>query len=302
MPRLDRPESGAESRSARLDRRLGRRRRHQHLALALTTLVGFGAVLADRHDGPARGTPVSAPGDRPASAPPSRTADGGAGARQEVESRAASAIPGPTTSASTTESPPSPGRLPISVAMARQVPAGTRQVVLVSGTGADSSKADVTFYEASGAGWAAVASWPGHVGRSGWSERHVEGDLRTPVGVYRLSDAGGRLPAPAAGLPYHRSGLFRAPESGPGFGDSAADAFDHVIAIDYNRVAGRSPLDPERPLGARRGGGIWLHLDHSGPTHGCVSVPKAGLQLLLRRLDPALHPVVVMGPRETVSG
>ncbi|MDU0314178.1 L,D-transpeptidase family protein [Phycicoccus sp. M110.8] len=301
MPRTDRPESGGESRSVRFTRRLRRRRRQQHLALALTTLVGVGAVLADRHDGGGREAAVSAPGHGPASPSPAggaRAGHDGAG-----DSEAASAIPSPTPSTGAVTPPAAAAaELPLSAAMARQVPAGTRQVVLVAGAGADSSTARVTLYEAGSTGWTRVASWPGHVGRSGWSERHVEGDLRTPVGVYRLSDAGGRLAAPSARLPYHRSSLFRAPESGPGFGDSAADAFDHVIAIDYNRVAGRSPLDRERPLGEGRGGGIWLHLDHNGPTHGCVSVPKAGLQLLLRRLDPGLHPVVVMGPRAVVAG
>ena len=261
----------------------------------------MGAVIADRHDGSGRGAPGSAAGQGRAASP--STAAGGAGRDGGVDSEAASAIPATTaTTGPGASRTPASAPLPVSAAMARQVPAGTRQVLVVAGAGHDSSTARVTFYEARGGGWSAVASWPGHVGRSGWSERHVEGDLRTPVGVYRLSDAGGRLPAPSARLPYHRSNLFRAPESGPGFGDSAADAFDHVIAIDYNRVAGRSPLDRERPLGPGRGGGIWLHLDHNGPTHGCVSVPKAGLQLLLRRLDPALQPVVVMGPRAAVTG
>jgi L,D-peptidoglycan transpeptidase YkuD (ErfK/YbiS/YcfS/YnhG family) len=186
--------------------------------------------------------------------------------------------------------------------MARRIPAGSQQVVLVLGDDVDRATARVTLWESGRDGWDEVASWPGHVGRSGWAERHVEGDLRTPVGVYRISDAGGRLPSPGTKLPYHRSAAFRAPESGPGFGDSAVDAFDHVIAIDYNRVPGRSPLDRARPLGEARGGGIWLHLDHNGPTHGCVSVSRAGLRLLLRRLDPALDPVVVMGPRASVTG
>ena len=299
MPRQDPPESRGESRSARFARRLERRRRRQHVALALTTVVGVGALLADRHHGDGGAAPVSAPRQGPAASPPTSAAgtDGG------VDSEAASAIPAATATTGTGAAPTATSApLPVSAEMARQVPAGSRQVVLVAGTGVDSSSARVTFYEASGDGWSTVASWPGHVGRSGWSRKHLEGDLRTPVGVYRLSDAGGRLPAPAARLPYHRSSLFRAPESGPGFGDSAADAFDHVIAIDYNRVAGRSPLDRERPLGTGRGGGIWLHLDHNGPTHGCVSVPRAGLQLLLRRLDPELEPVVVMGPRGVVTG
>ena len=68
-----------------------------------------------------------------------------------------------------------------------------------------------------------------------------------------------------------------------------------MIAIDYNRRPGTSPLDWTRPMGAGRGGGIWLHVDHGGPTHGCVSVSEEHMKELLRTLDPGLHPVVVMG-------
>ena len=45
----------------------------------------------------------------------------------------------------------------------------------------------------------------------------------------------------------------------------------------------------------RRGGGIWLHVDHGGPTQGCVSLSRAHMRALLRTLDPGRHPVVVMG-------
>jgi hypothetical protein len=47
------------------------------------------------------------------------------------------------------------------------------------------------------------------------------------------------------------------------------------MAIDYNRVKGTSPLDRTSPPGADKGGGIWLHVDHGGPTHACVSLPAA---------------------------
>ncbi len=149
-------------------------------------------------------------------------------------------------------------------------------------------------YQRGTTGWARVAAWKGHVGKRGWTTHHVQGDLRTPAGTFTLSDAGGRSPDPGTSLPYDRSAAFTPPPSGPGFGDSSADAFDFVLAVDYNRVRGRSPLDGARPLGVGRGGGIWIHVDHDGPTHGCVSIPKTGMQHLLRHLRPQAHPVVVM--------
>ena len=60
-------------------------------------------------------------------------------------------------------------------------------------------------------------------------------------------------------------------------------------------MPGRSPLDGTQPLGENRGGGIWVHVDHGGPTHGCVSVAAPHMVSLLRALLPADHPVIVMG-------
>jgi L,D-peptidoglycan transpeptidase YkuD (ErfK/YbiS/YcfS/YnhG family) len=176
------------------------------------------------------------------------------------------------------------------------IPARCTQAVVVTGRGKDSPLSTVVLYERTDAdtGWRAGATWPAHNALHGWSGHHMLGDLRSPLGVYTLSDAGGLLPDPGAKLPYHRSAGFHSP--GSGFeGEPLDGCFDYVVAIDYNREPGTSPLDWTRPLGAERGGGVWLHVDHGGPTHGCVSVSKAHMKDLLRTLDPARHPVVAMG-------
>lgn len=90
--------------------------------------------------------------------------------------------------------------------------------------------------------------------------------------------------------------------SGTGFeGEPLVSSFDYVIAIDYNRKPGTTPLDWTRPLGASRGGGIWLHVDHDGPTQGCVSIDKEHMKELLLALDPRLNPVVVMGDSASLA-
>ncbi|MHA5050840.1 L,D-transpeptidase family protein [Streptomyces sp. SD15] len=175
-----------------------------------------------------------------------------------------------------------------------QVPKNTRQVVLVTGDGKDSSTSHVVLYRRTGAGWKPGATWPAHNARNGWTDDHRLGDLRSPIGVFTLTDAGGLLPDPGSELPYSQSSSFTI--SGTGFkGEPLAGSFDYVVAINYNRKPGTSPLDWTRPLGAAKGGGIWLHVDHEGPTHGCVSVAQEHMKELLRTLDPHQHPVIVMG-------
>ncbi|TVL92633.1 hypothetical protein CD790_12410 [Streptomyces sp. SAJ15] len=176
-----------------------------------------------------------------------------------------------------------------------KVPEEARQAVVVTGKGADSSDSTVVLYERTADGWrAAGPTWPAHNALRGWTDDHRAGDLRSPRGVFTLTDAGGRLPDPGARLPYHRSAAFVV--NGTGFrGEPLAGSFDYVVAIDYNRVRGTSPMDWSRPLGAAKGGGIWIHVDHGGPTQGCVSLIKPHMRALLRALDPARDPVVVMG-------
>ncbi|MDF3149448.1 L,D-transpeptidase family protein, partial [Streptomyces sp. T21Q-yed] len=181
-----------------------------------------------------------------------------------------------------------------------EVPTGTRQAVVVTGRGRNSPQSTVVLYERTEAGWEAGDSRPAHNALRGWTDHHRAGDLRSPIGVFTLTDTGGLLRDPGTRLPYDHGRGFTA--TGTGFeGESLAGSFDFVIAINYNRAPGTSPLDWTRPLGAGRGGGIWLHVDHDGPTQGCVSIAREYMRELLRKLDPDLHPVVVMGDATSLA-
>ena len=179
---------------------------------------------------------------------------------------------------------------------AARIPAAARQVVVVRGD--DDARATVALYVHGPAGWTTSEVWTARTGKAGWAtpERRTDGSLQSPAGVFTLSDAGGRAAAPSGTtLPYSRSDRFAS--SGRGLdGGSLHGVFDYVVAIDFNRVRGRSPLDAERPDGRRRGSGIWFHVEHTGPTRGCVALPRAAMVSLLRTLTPTARPVVVMGP------
>ncbi|MFD3522427.1 hypothetical protein [Streptomyces sp. NPDC058653] len=177
-----------------------------------------------------------------------------------------------------------------------RIPLASRQALVVTGEGRDSSKSGVVLYERSAdTGWEPVTNrWPAHNALRGWTYNHQADDLRSPIGVFTLGDAGGRLPDPGSRLPYDESSDFES--SGTGFlGEPLGGSFDYVVAIDYNRSPGNTPLDKTRPLGLARGGGVWIHVDHEGPTQGCVSLSRTRMVDLLRLLDPAKRPVIVMG-------
>ncbi|MER6566020.1 L,D-transpeptidase family protein [Streptomyces sp. NPDC001093] len=216
------------------------------------------------------------------------------GGAEATERRTPPTRPAPTATPAIQAEQASRGIPGLGPVMSAALPERCEQAVVVTGRGKDSPLCTVVLHQRTVPGWQSGPAWPGSNALRGWSAHHVLGDLRSPLGLYTLSDAGGLLPDPGSRLPYHRSGGFHSP--GTGFeGEPLEGCFDYVIAIDYNREPGTSPLDWTRPLGPKRGGGVWLHVGHGGPTHGCVSVAKAHMRELLHTLDPHRHPVVVMG-------
>ncbi|ROP56022.1 L,D-peptidoglycan transpeptidase YkuD (ErfK/YbiS/YcfS/YnhG family) [Streptomyces sp. PanSC9] len=188
-------------------------------------------------------------------------------------------------------------RLPgVGERMSRQLPPDTGQAVVVYGEGPDSPDSLAVLYEKQGSAWYRTQSWPAHNGRLGWTTDHRIDDEHSPVGVFTLTDAGGTLTDPGSRLRYWYDDNAYAAMLNPE--PAHAHDFDYVIAIDYNRLKGAPPFDWNRPDGVDKGGGIWLHMDHGDGTSACVTVPEPGMKTLLRTLDPARHPVVVMGDRE----
>ncbi|MEU3569552.1 L,D-transpeptidase family protein [Kitasatospora sp. NPDC036755] len=287
------PVAGART-AARGRRRKAKQKRHGKAVMAGTALLvaataGWYAVGPDgakpgvtAADGPGP-EGVSKP-DQPAPAP---------AAAQAASDRHAAA---PAADRSQTRPDGSVAAIPgLGAAFTAKIPAQTTQVVVASGQDKNTDKNTVVLWSRTPEGrWLAGETWQGHNGKNGWTTDHNEGDLRSPIGVFELTDAGGRKADPGSKLPYDKDPSFVV--SGTGFfGDQLAGSFDYVVAINYNRVAGNSPLDPRRPMGSKKGGGIWLHVDHDGPTHGCVSIPEDKMAQLIRTLDPNAHPVIVMG-------
>ncbi|MEX5635347.1 L,D-transpeptidase family protein [Parafrankia sp. FMc2] len=186
--------------------------------------------------------------------------------------------------------------------MMSRIPAATRQVIVVTAADASATVNRVVRWQraAPDAPWTAVgAEIAGRNGANGWTHDHVEGDRRSPVGVFSLTAAGGRYADPGTALPYEFRPSFY--QAGGHAGDPMAEAFNYVVAIDYNRLPGHPPSDPTRPLGAGAGGDIWLHVDHNTPTRGCISLPQASMEAVLHWLTPSSQPMIIMGDRASIE-
>ena len=185
-----------------------------------------------------------------------------------------------------------------------------QQRVTVEAPSARTTTAVVRLWRRDGSCWRAAAGpWTAHVGRNGLSAHHREGDGTTPAGAFAFGPVVyGVAPDPGVRFAYHRLvcgdwwdedpaspsyNTFRHVACGkrPAFAGGSEGlwtdtrAYRHFAVIRYN-------ADPVVP---GRGSAIFLHADTGGPTNGCVSLPAAGLALVLRWLDPAKRPQIVIG-------
>lgn len=188
-------------------------------------------------------------------------------------------------------------------------PAGdAQQVVTVSTSSTTATLATLRAWQRSGSSWvpygpAVVA----HVGRSGVTSREAESLTASPIGSYSLTEAFGRLPNPGTRLPYFQTSPSDWWISQPGqyynthqvcsancpFNTGTPNArlyyvspqYDLAVVIDYNR----------NPVVQGAGSGIFLHVTAGRPTNGCISLGLPDLVRVMRWLNPAAHPRILIG-------
>jgi L,D-peptidoglycan transpeptidase YkuD (ErfK/YbiS/YcfS/YnhG family) len=184
-----------------------------------------------------------------------------------------------------------------------------RQVVTVTSASWGTDVATLQTFEKDAGGWRAVfGQMPAYIGRYGFSAQKQEGDLKTPTGMYgfgvmfgQRANPGVRFPYRQADSqsvwvddvhsPYYNTWQENAALSGEHLAASGfATAYAYAVDIAYNT----SPIVPGK------GSAIFLHVSTGGGTAGCVSLAQSNLLEVLRWLDPAKNPVIVMGPTSVI--
>lgn len=212
-----------------------------------------------------------------------------------------------TAGSAAARTPSFPRPLPLPLTMVND--GGGSQLIIATAPSPGATSGTLTWWERSGGTWRAVGTAPARFGSHGLTEgaTRKQNTGTTPTGLYGLPFAFGNSAAPAGGtLPYRRvtasswwcedtaSASYnrwvsplpsdcRASES-----EHLADypvQYAHAVLIDFNYAA---------PVKGR-GAGIFLHVNGSGATAGCVSVPADALDRVLAWLNPAAHPHIAIG-------
>ena len=81
--------------------------------------------------------------------------------------------------------------------------------------------------------------------------------------------------------------------------------YRYAVVLDYNLPSEITWRNGQRvarnTADTSAGGGIFLHVSGSGATAGCVSIARDQMRQVLRWLDPAKDPVIVIGPRDVID-
>jgi L,D-peptidoglycan transpeptidase YkuD (ErfK/YbiS/YcfS/YnhG family) len=263
----------------------------------MLALVAAGCGSASPGSAAGRDAPSSAVAGT--GAPSTSTAAGSATSTSvgAPSTTARSTTPAPTTTSAGTPAP-DPRLADVGAA---------EQAVVVTASAYGASSATLTVYERTAGAWrVAFGPWTARLGTRGLAPpgQKREGDGRTPSGVYGFDFFFGVAADPGVRFPYRRvtdtSIVWDDDPGSPLYNewvDSSAQpagtspepmyvtpAYDYGAVIAYN--AARTP---------GLGSAIFLHVSTGGPTAGCVSLPADQLVQVLRWLDPARQPRIVLG-------
>jgi L,D-peptidoglycan transpeptidase YkuD (ErfK/YbiS/YcfS/YnhG family) len=209
----------------------------------------------------------------------------------------------------------------------------SRQVVVVTAANWDTSYARLQTWQRSNAGqWEQVMGpVPARVGWSGFQreQSRLQNTGKTPAGTFSLLRGFGMNQLSGVDIPYrvvdnddwwpydptdpttynvqqfHRVHHARWRTAWAEHLRSYTTQYRFAVVIDYNLPSGIRWRNGQRiatePADTSKGGGIFLHVDGSGPTAGCISVSRHDMRSVLRWLDPDLQPIIVMGPRSVIG-
>ncbi len=189
----------------------------------------------------------------------------------------------------------------------------SKQVMITEGS-QHSSKATVRLYEKSGSNWMLKRVSPAVTGKSGISFSKKEGDGATPTGTFSIGRMFGYAAKPD-GVRSHYTVTNRfhywiddsnSPDynkwiyyrGNPGarwksFERLNHELYKHAVIIRYN----------ENPIVKNAGSAIFIHRWRTGstPTQGCIALSESHLIVLMKWLDPAKSPKIIIGTPESIK-
>jgi L,D-peptidoglycan transpeptidase YkuD (ErfK/YbiS/YcfS/YnhG family) len=177
------------------------------------------------------------------------------------------------------------------------------------------SQAQVYALERTPEGWQRrIGPVPAMTGRNGFAPpgEKREGDGRAPSGLFPLESAFGYAASINTKMPYHQAtenDLWVDDVNSPDYntwvkrGESKATSFEEMKRQDHLYRYGIVTGYNRNPVIAGSGSAIFVHVwqEEGFATSGCVAMPEKELAEILKWLDPAKRPMILMGNRSELA-
>jgi L,D-peptidoglycan transpeptidase YkuD (ErfK/YbiS/YcfS/YnhG family) len=218
--------------------------------------------------------------------------------------------PKPVTPAPVTPAPVTPAKQTSTIPNIKTDPGEAQQVIVVLAPSYGTISATFKTYEKVSGIWQLINSGGAVVGKAGFHDNRHEGDMSTPTGKYEIPFMFGNADDPGVKFKYVKvqvgdywvsNKIIQEYNVWMHYDGTDADArfydyealweqplYKYAAVIDFN-------YGPKRVLG--KGSAIFLHIApySGGGTAGCVGVSEGNLIAILKWLDPAKKPVIIMG-------
>ncbi|MFD8453368.1 MULTISPECIES: L,D-transpeptidase family protein [Streptomyces] len=184
------------------------------------------------------------------------------------------------------------------------------QLITVEARG---SYATVTAWAKGSAGWKEqFSTGSGRVGSNGVTNGATrrQGTWTTPTGTYSITEGFG-VEASGTSMPYHvvtdddwwvedpESKFYNSMHSAQGadfpLTESGDRGSEHLIGYPTQYAKALVINFNRWPATPGRGAGIFLHVNGSGATAGCVSVPRATMDRFMNWIEPSARPRIAIG-------
>lgn len=188
----------------------------------------------------------------------------------------------------------------------------SRQVILITTKGYNTYQGQVrTFEKDSNGKWHQKLSATAYIGKNGFADNKVEGDLKSPTGKYSIGHAFGYAGDPGTKLSFKHAtsndvwvddsnskyyNTWQSNDKGDKDWNSAEsmthELYKYGFVINYNTA--QTP---------NKGSAIFMHVARpgSGYTTGCTATNQSDLLTIMRWIDPGKNPVIIQTPESGLS-
>jgi len=198
---------------------------------------------------------------------------------------------------STPSSPPSP----LTVYLGEEHK-DTSQVILVTVESYTCTTCRIRTFEKAENQWSSLLETSGLIGSKGSvpGPQRIQSTNKTPLGIYRITDAFGLSPDPGCTFPYtqitesmywdlnsdsptYNRLVFQDPGGDREILSQMGSQYDFILNTSYNYE--QTP---------NKGGAIFIHVSNGKTTAGCVSMPREDMEAIIKWVSPSSNPVVII--------